>query len=434
MIRKYERKPKYFCKILVFLIMATCINAKGYYNQVIINGDSKYKEFYLTEDIYENSKENFSDIRILNSKDEEIPYVIEEYQTKYDMEISDSFEGKVEEIIAKKETKEITLRFVKNVDNIEILGNQLIINSSKNFLTKYKLLGSYDNREWYNITSGELYKTDNKENLTIDFENKSKLSYTYYKLEMPLSSELVINSAKLNLVESFLINTNEKESLLNFSNINSELNANNTSTFIKIKTKALPLKNIRLFAASGEFKREYEIYSSVKLVDNISSSSRNDSQDKRIVYGHLLGRGSIYRIGTKENLVISDLYTNREEEIVIKINNKSDKPINISGVQGVYYPARLIFTCNDNKETYRIIYGAEEFKTKPSYDISNYYKSLEKIDKVQLEDKKEYVRAIIESSKEPTKGYDQLFYKLFIGLFSIMLIVYIAKSLSKKKD
>jgi len=426
-----KEKIKIFYKIIIFVILTSSISAKGYYNDIKLQGDSIYKEFYITEEIYENTKNDLGDIRILNSKDEEVSYVIEKYESEFDIKISDTFRGEVVETIDKKETKEIVLRFHKNTENTDILANQLVIEARRNFLTKYRLYGSYDNRNWENIQDGELYKTPSTEKLTIDMEIEDRdLSYSYYRIEMPLTSELVINNARLNLVQNFLKNESERNVLLSYDIINEELNASDTSTFIRINTKQIPLKDMRLYTTQGEFQRDYVIYSYVQRVEN----TQGGSPSHRLDYGYTLGRGSIYRIENRENLEINDLNLQNRKDIVLRIDNQSDRPVSITGVQGSYYPSKLIFRSDDNNDKYRIVYGADEHRNPPVYDLVNYYKTLERIDRVGLDEKKEYIRAIIESEdeNESPKGYDKLFYKIFIGLLSVMLIIYITKSITKK--
>jgi len=428
---KAKEKVKIIYKIGIFFILTSSISAKGYYNDIGLQGDNKYKEFYISEEIYENSKNDLKDIRILNSKDEEIPYVIEKYEIKSDFRISDSFRGEVLHAITKKDAKEIILKFYKNNEKVDILANQLEIQVDKNFLTKYTLYGSHDNRKWDYIQNGELYKTPSEEKLIINmYLNNRDLYYSYYKIEMPLTSELVIEKAKLNLLQDFLINDNETIASLNYKIINKELNVKDANTFIRINTKQLPLKRIRLYTAPGEFQRDYTVYSHVEKSENASNNSEKNDLD----YGYKHANGSIYRVENREDLQIENLNLENIKDIVLKIENKNDKPLNITGIQGMYYPAKLIFKSEDSNEKYRIIYGAEEYKTSTSYDLANYYKTLEKIDAVNLDEKKEYVRAIIDTDKDKdsSKGYDKLLYKVFIGLLSVMLIIYIVKSLSKK--
>ena len=61
-----------------------------------------------------------------------------------------------------------------NTDNAmsDIIGNRIEVVPEKNFYSEYELLGSGNGTDWEHITSGEIYKTDEKQNLTIEFSEK----------------------------------------------------------------------------------------------------------------------------------------------------------------------------------------------------------------------------------------------------------------------
>ena len=66
-------------KIIIGLLFTISLQSFSYdyFKEIEVDGNSKYKEFYITEDIYFKSKNDLGDIRILDNTGEEIPYVIE---------------------------------------------------------------------------------------------------------------------------------------------------------------------------------------------------------------------------------------------------------------------------------------------------------------------------------------------------------------------
>ena len=65
-------------KIILFLFLIAIVQlfSSQHFKTIKIRGKSAYKQFFLTEDIYENSKNNLGDIRIIDKNGKEAPYVI----------------------------------------------------------------------------------------------------------------------------------------------------------------------------------------------------------------------------------------------------------------------------------------------------------------------------------------------------------------------
>ena len=61
----------------LFIISVFQLFSYEYFKEIKVTGKSAYKEFYITEDIYANSRKNLDDIRIIDKNGKEIPYVIE---------------------------------------------------------------------------------------------------------------------------------------------------------------------------------------------------------------------------------------------------------------------------------------------------------------------------------------------------------------------
>lgn len=157
-----------------------------YFKEIEVKGNSKYKEFYITEDIYLKSKNDLGDIRILDSEGQEIPYVIEKKEAGYNNIEKTVSVGNIISETAKEEKMETVFKFSPQNKLDDIFGNRIEIIPKRNFYFEYELLGSSNGKNWEYITYGEIYKTPDKENLLIDF---SAEKYTYYKLITDLSKE-----------------------------------------------------------------------------------------------------------------------------------------------------------------------------------------------------------------------------------------------------
>ena len=53
---------------VLFFIVSLQSFSYDYFKEIEVNGNSKYKEFYITEDIYSKSKNDLGDIRILDDR------------------------------------------------------------------------------------------------------------------------------------------------------------------------------------------------------------------------------------------------------------------------------------------------------------------------------------------------------------------------------
>lgn len=67
--------------LLIFFINIKCfasedINNWKFYKEINYTNNSRYKSFFINEQIYKNSKEDLSDIRIINDKNEFMNFII----------------------------------------------------------------------------------------------------------------------------------------------------------------------------------------------------------------------------------------------------------------------------------------------------------------------------------------------------------------------
>ncbi len=179
---------------VLFFIVSLQSFSYDYFKEIEVNGNSKYKEFYITEDIYSKSKNDLGDIRILDDKGQEIPYVIEKKDTGYNDVEKIISTGNIISETAKEEKLETVFKFSPKSELDDVFGNRIEIIPKRNFYFEYELLGSNNGKSWEYITYGEIYKTPDKENLLIDFPEEK---YTYYKLVTDLNKESNFKGAVL---------------------------------------------------------------------------------------------------------------------------------------------------------------------------------------------------------------------------------------------
>ena len=384
-------------KIILFLFLITIVQlfSSQYFKTIKITGKSAYKQFFLTEDIYENSKNNLGDIRIIDNAGKEVPYVIEtgKDQEKHSEKIV--ARAKIDEVLTKKDKMEFIVKFNSDSSLKDIIGNRFELIPSKNFYTEYTLLGSNNGTDWEQITSGEIYKTPDKSNLTIEFSEKR---YEFYKVVTPLDKGNIFSEAilKLSSSEAGKFRTIRKK-------LDYKVEQEGKSTILKIKSKFLPLKNIVL-DVNDEFQRNYAVRSG----DNFYAE------------------GIISKVGEKSNLMINLENVPKLSEIIVEIQNGDNSPLKINEVTGNYVPDRIVFRATEG-EDYKITFGDENLN-KPEYDIAEFADSIKERDEVLVGKLEKSEGNNISKSKDYT-----VYYNVFIGFVVIVLIGFTIRKIGKNK-
>ena len=391
------RKMKKINKIILFLFLITIVQlfSSQYFKTIKITGKSTYKQFFLTEDIYENSKNNLGDIRIIDKNGKEVPYVIEteKEQEKHSEKIV--ARAKIDEVLTKKDKMEFIVKFNSDSSLKDIIGNRLELIPSKNFYTEYTLFGSNNGTDWEQVTSGEIYKTPDKANLTIEFSEKR---YEFYKIVTPLDKGNIFSEAILKL------SNNEAGKLKTVgTKLDYKVEQEGKSTILKIKSKFLPLKNIVL-DVNDEFQRNYAVRSG----DNFYAE------------------GIISKVGEKSNLVVNLENIPKLSEIIVEIKNGDNSPLKINRVTGNYVPDRIVFRAIEG-EDYKITFGDENLN-KPEYDIVEFADSIKERDEVLVGKLEKSEGNNISKSKDYT-----VYYNVFIGFVVIVLIGFTIRKIGKNK-
>ena len=391
------RKMKKINKIILFLFLLTIVQlfSSQYFKTIKITGKSAYKQFFLTEDIYENSKNNLGDIRIIDKNGKEVPYVIETGKEQEKNSEKIVARAKIDEVLMKKDKMEFIVKFNSDSSLKDIIGNRLELIPSKNFYTEYTLLGSNNGTDWEQIASGEIYKTPDKSNLTIEFSEKR---YEFYKVVTPLDKGNIFSEAILKL------SNNEAGKFKTIrTKLDYKVEQEGKNTILKIKSKFLPLKNIVL-DAEDEFQRNYVVRSG----------------------DGFYAEGIISKVGEKSNLMINLENVPKLSEIIVEIRNGDNSPLKINEVTGNYVPDRIVFRATEG-EDYKITFGDESLD-KPEYDIAEFADSIRERDEVFVGKLEKSEGNNISKSKDYT-----VYYNVFIGFVVIILIGFMIRKIGKNK-
>ena len=384
-------------KIILFLFLITIIQlfSSQYFKTIKITGKSAYKQFFLTEDIYENSKNNLGDIRIIDKNGKEVPYVIETGKEQEKRSEKIVAKAKIDEVLTKKDKMEFIVKFNSDSSLKDIIGNKLELIPSKNFYSEYTLLGSNNGTDWEQITLGEIYKTPDKSNLTIEFSEKR---YEFYKIVTPLDKGNIFSEAILKLSNNGAGKLKTVGTKLDY-----KIEQEGKNTILKIKSKFLPLKNIVL-DVNDEFQRNYALRSG----------------------DDFYAEGVISKVGEKSNLMINLENVPKLSEIIVEIRNGDNSPLKINEVTGNYVPERIVFRAIEG-EDYKITFGDENLN-KPEYDIAEFADSIKERDEVLVGKLEKSEGNNISKSKDYT-----VYYNIFIVFIVIVLIGFMVKKIAKNK-
>ena len=381
--------------LVLFFVFPIYTFSYEYLKNIEVSGKNSYKEFYLTKDIYLKSKNNLNDLRIKNEIGDEVPYVIEK-----NIEISNRIEKKVSigKIISKKnkETQmETVVKFIPKTKLDDIVGNIIQLKAIDNFYSKYELLGSDNGKNWIYISSGELYKTPEKEELRIEFIKKK---YSYYKIVTALTEKIKYNALVLLLNEKKI---DKKTNII--TNLQYKVEEKRNNTIVTIESNNLPLQQISL-KINDEFKRNYIV--------------RNDKVYKT---------GNLFKVGNREKL---DIQFNKKislEQIILEIENGDNKPLMIEKIQGEYLSLKIIFKAKP-EEKYILTFGDREL-FKPRYDLEEFSEIIKVRDLVVLGDLKSIPKMIVPVKKDWT-----VYYNIFIVVIVILLSGFIVTKIVKKNN
>jgi len=335
-----------------------------------ING-SGIKFVVLDNDIYRESN-NLSDIRIVNSKDEFVPYYIDSgYDESVTVEgnryhgekIAEFYKNNDCHIDFKVDTSVEGIDDIDDTDGIrDIVVNYIDINidrststgsgsgSGGGFARDIRIYGSYDSLKWDYIKDDNIYFiSNNNHKLTVSFG--SELKYQYYKIVV--LDNIGRDSTRIKNIEVYKekedknkylyeLNGNIEYTLNNY--VDSNTNKNKTDILLNNKDR-LKIYSVNIEYECGEvphFHRNYLLYCDDSIVNGSYISDFNNTI----------------------NIASRNI---QDKQIKIEIDDGDDSPIKITGINIDYYVDRLVFNAKES-EKYKILVGNSGVE-EPHYDI-----------------------------------------------------------------
>ncbi|MCF6298021.1 MAG: hypothetical protein L3J08_08585 [Flavobacteriaceae bacterium] len=342
-------------KSLTFLVSLLCFGLFAQENSYIANlkNDSiaGYKKIVLTPKLQTISNSDFSDLRLLDANNQQVPYFIQ----------SRNFKFLDAEFIAYKHniyyTKSQTSVIVNNPKNSIYYSFTLKL-SNANVSKKCKIEGSNDAQKWFVIS----------ERLYLNLSKNTTKGFNYYTVSFPAVDynhiRLVINdsvSAPLHIKDVGFLKYNkvideEKYQSLKYSH---EITQKEKTTSIHITaTDNFEINKFDIYIDSpSKYDRNAVLY-----YLNVGSKKDERREIKR------------FNLSSKDSNVFKNLNI-KQKEFWIEVDNKDNQPLSIFDINFYQKEKYLVADLKPNQQ-YTIVVGNKEL-SKPSYDLVNFIDEIE---------------------------------------------------------
>ena len=379
-----------------------------------VNTDG-FNRILLSPEIISKLKDDYSDIRLFDASNKEIPYIFESEQP---IQYQDYFvEYKIIEKTEQTDWPYYTRLVIHNPKKTEITNIQLIIRNS-DVSKSLKLSGSDDNKSWYSIKDGYRFHSMYSDESTsvikiIDFPVSN---YEYY--------EVLIDDWKnnpINIVKAGYFNTSVEKGKY--------------SSTAKSEISQLELKKERQSLVKIVFPEKTRIN---KITFNIQGPDFYYREAEIQVRDSLLNKRKQYELNfhTLLSVVISSNSTNTwyfdelyTDVIYLRINNFDDEPIIIQSVEAEQLNHYLVSKLEKSKN-YTLKFGNRDLSV-ANYDLKYFKEKIPKtIPLLKTVDIKWLKADIV---KKDGFVMDKRFIWAAIILVAIFLVYMIAKMLKDMK-
>lgn len=387
----------------------------SFYSPLQLEGSSKYKAVYLTEEVYEHSLPSLADLRLIDGNGNVVPYYIQYGQTVTEKNEL-VYQAKLVATAQKDNDTKLDFNIKPIRENSDIVGNMLLFSlPEQNFLKHIIIYGSFDGNHWEQVGKDFIYRTESLQKNRIPLVEAYK--YSYYRVTI-LDNAEHITLPKLELIYQA---TNsqwkwyEKSTVLNY-----ELTEEDKVTVIKLSNpQHLRIREIH-FDVDGNFQRPYSLY---------------DSNGRWIAADEVQELYNLHfkNIEISNTGILLDKSPLSTEQITIKIENRDNPPLNIQGITVNYYIDKIVF--EDKGETpYRLYYGNQQVK-QPQYDLKLFQSYIEK----EKQDVVMLGKAVSMKPNQDTTGSElpgwlnlKIIFNIVVVLISLILIVLLVRKLNKQ--
>ncbi len=348
-----------FILIILIILSSALASAQQYIYEAQIkkNNESGFYKIFITPDISSRLQQNFPDIRVENNDKEEIPFIY-----GLDWVYTDSTTRTELKILKNKHKKfkRITNVIVEN-DSLKHIDNFILKIPNKGLKNKLKIIGSYDQKKWYEIKKNFSVQAAYSDSSTTELilTNIPTTDFNFYQFVFnDYKDETVevikvfavgkpdVNKEYFELVKPFIYHKDTLDKTI--------ISLNFTSSYF-IDKISFRIKGSRYYL------RRANIYKEINKTHDMGGVSYFDDISKEFFLG-----------SDRNNSVILPRFKTKNLKLVV--DNKDNIPIRVVDVS-VYQLKNYIITYLRREKSYKLKFGKlnAEF---PVYDLSYFKESV----------------------------------------------------------
>lgn len=349
MIRICSIIALFFCLLPPPVSAAETMGDWRYSMPIQTGGSSKYKCVTLTEEVYENASPTLSDLRVIDARGNRVPFYIKtglatlrQNQIRYTASV----------VQKSKKKNDCTIDFMINERkaNEDISGNSLIFELPEgNFLKHLKVYGGNDGERWDYIGKDYVFREESRQKNEVALGKHRK--YTYYRIVI-LDNPEDIALDRMELVNQYT--NHQRHDYTKTAPIDFAVETvRNESIVTLANPQKLRIKQVK-FSIEDNFQREYQVY--------------GESASKTVLKKGELYNLQLENVKIAEKVIEFGYHPISSAALILKINNRDDRPLVINSISIEYYLDKLIFP-DDGNAPYQLYFGNSS-AAKPSYEIA----------------------------------------------------------------
>jgi hypothetical protein len=345
---KVQKMKKYSLFILLWIGFA-CFSQNYKGNISIIEKEGLYK-IMLTSEIRAASKNNFNFIRIIDTTNQEVPYVLKSASDRYFSTFSPV------KILSKKRIKDsVTIVLIAN-GTVKKYTSLILQIANTKISKRYDISGSNNGKEWFGISSNNLLRLRNASNKSlleksIDFP---KTAYNFLKIEFNDKHSQPINILGVGLYKNKFFS--EKPVVV--AQFNQQIIQLKDRKVTQFKFKARSSHEIN--GISFDIKTAFFLRNAKLLVSKTRKIKKRLEIYEEVIYNFQLS-------SKKDNIFVLNNFN--EKEFIIEIDNQDNPLLDIAALQLLQKPVYIISNLRQHQKYQFII---DTTFSKPFYDLGSF--------------------------------------------------------------
>jgi len=331
---------------ILIIGISSAQNYQGKLNKVSENG---LHQLLLTPEARSASQNNPDFLRIFDSENNEVPYVI--YNGKSS---NSSFKNFL--IISKTAVPNVATSIIISNENALNLDNITLKIANTDVDKKYSISGSYDQKEWFGLVSNKIINNLNEAGKTSVERNFSfpLNNYRFLKFDFIDKNSLPINVLEAGLEENHYVNQSKTE-LQNFTQkIETDKKLKQTRLTITFQNPQV-IDGIGFYISSpGYYLRDARI-----LINKTRIYKKSTENDEENISSFQLNSKSKNRFEFQSFLA---------KQFIIEIDNQDNQVLEIKKINLFQSPVSILTDLKSN-ENYTL--KIDSTWSEPQYDLAN---------------------------------------------------------------